>query len=163
MEDHLGVGTPLDAVEILLADLEHQVASQEVKVGDQAVVLEQPAAMTERMAVAPLHRGPGGGPDVRQEHSRSNVGGQVAEIVVVPGRSHIPEHTRGLEGVRIPADPKAVAIHGFLTHGGPLALHQQGMLGVDQSDAHRYDGACVRDPAAHRSILVQSRVAQEAI
>ena len=55
MEDNLGVGRARNVGEQRRVDGEHEISSDQVEVGDEAVVDEQPAAVTERVAVCLLH------------------------------------------------------------------------------------------------------------
>ena len=56
VEEHLGVGRPLDLGVERRIDLEREVALHLVEVADVAVVHPEPAPVAERVAVGLLHR-----------------------------------------------------------------------------------------------------------
>ena len=67
IEQHLGVGRAGDRAEERRLDLEHQVSVHVMEAVQEAVVHEEPAAVTERVTVGLLHGAADGCPDVREK------------------------------------------------------------------------------------------------
>ena len=59
------------------------------------------------------------------------MGGDVAEIAVVPGRLGAVEHA-GRVGISVPADPEPVAVQGRRAQPRVFALVDQRVRGLDQ-------------------------------
>jgi hypothetical protein len=72
-------------------------------------VHEQPAAVAERVAVGLLDGRPDRRADVRQEQVRTDVTGELAQVLVIPGRLDAAEDPGNRRGV-IPADAEPVAV-----------------------------------------------------
>src|SRR5207248_5722320 len=70
VEQELGVGLPGDLRIERLVDREHQIALDLREVGDEAVVHEQPAAVTKRVAVGLLNGRADRSTDMREEVPR---------------------------------------------------------------------------------------------
>ena len=70
---------------------------------------EQPAVMAERVAVGLLHGAADRRPDMREEQRRADVAGELAQVVVVPGRFGAAEDARRVGGA-VPTDAEPVAV-----------------------------------------------------
>ena len=115
VEEGLGIGRALDLREERGIDGDLKVALNRVELADRAVVLPEPAAVPERMAVRLLDRGAGRRADVREDEAGHGVGGDLLQVALVPG---------GLDAVvdggrvadAVPADPESVAVRGRRAH-----------------------------------------------
>ena len=136
-------------------DGQHHVAPQHVHVVDEPVVHEQPAAHAKRVAVGLLHGRARRGADVGEEERRLDVGRQVLQVRVVPGRRDAAI-AAGLRPVRlaVPADPEAVPVGGLEAHAGVQGLVDQAVLRLVEELADRERLAEVGVPAAHALIVV---------
>jgi hypothetical protein len=94
-----------------MVDGEDEVALDGCELVDVPVVHEQPAVMAEGMTVGLLHGAADRRPDMREEQGGTDVAGELAEVVVVPGRFGAVEETRRVGGA-IPTDAEPVAIVG---------------------------------------------------
>jgi hypothetical protein len=79
---------------------------------DIAVVHEQPAAVAEGVAVGLLHGAADRRADVGEEQRGADVVGELAQVVVVPGRLGAVEDAWG-GGSAVPADAEAVPVRGL--------------------------------------------------
>ena len=121
-EEHLRVGLALDPRVQRWIDGECELALHGGELVDEAVVHEQPAVVTERMAVRLLHRAADRSPDVGEEVTRANVVGDLLEVVVVPRRLDAVEHAWFGVVSAVPPDPEAVAVRRLGTHPRVKAL-----------------------------------------
>ena len=88
---------------------------------------EQPAVVTERMAVRLLHRAADRSPDVGDEVTRANVVGDLLEVMVVPRGLDAVEHPGYGVVSAVPPDPEAVAVRRLGTHPRVQALIDEGV------------------------------------
>ena len=91
------------------ADHEHEVPLDRREVADEPVVHPQPAAVAERMAVGLLNGRPDRRADMREEQMRTDVPGELAQVLVIPGRLDAAEDPGDRCGV-IPADAEPVPV-----------------------------------------------------
>ena len=126
VEQNLGVRRTGDLGEKRFVDCQQEVAPDPCEVGDVSVVHEQPAAVSERMAVGLLDRRPDRRPNVREEVPGRDMRRELPEILVVPGGLDAVKHTRG-RLIVIPADPEPVAVGRLGAEFGVQALVDQRM------------------------------------
>jgi hypothetical protein len=65
---------------------------------------------------------------VGEKQRRLDVGGDLSQVAVVPGRLDASEDGRGLTIRVIPADPEAVAVGGIDAQASMAALVDEGVL-----------------------------------
>src|SRR3954470_513653 len=148
VEHHLGVRRPLDGVVQIRAYGQHHVAAQLAVLGDVAVVHEHPGPVAERMTVRLLHRGPGGRPDVREEHGRRDLSRERAQVAVTPGGCGAAEEG-GDVAAAVPAEPETGTVRDRGVRGGTHALLDARALRV-VAQLPRLDRAAeVRQPTTH--------------
>ena len=75
-------------------DREHEVTPEEVEVGDEAVMDEQPAPTAEGMAVGLLHRRADRGPHVGEEQRLLDVRRELAQVGIAQAGSNALLETR---------------------------------------------------------------------
>jgi hypothetical protein len=90
-------------------DGEHEIALESVEFVDVAVVHEEPAAMTEGVAIRLLHSAADRRSDMGEEVRRADVVGELVQVLVVPGRLGAVEDA-GSGRSAVPADAEAVTI-----------------------------------------------------
>src|SRR5215211_127332 len=129
IEHHLRIGRALDRGVERVVHRERQIALYAMEVPDEAVVYPQPPAVTERVAVGLLHGRARRGSDVGQEQRRLDVGGDLSEVAVVPGRLDGVENGGGLGMGGVPTEAEAVAVCGLDAEAGVEALVDEGVLG----------------------------------
>jgi hypothetical protein len=88
---------------------EHQVALDGRELGNEAVVHEQPASVTERVTIRLLDGRADRRADVREEQGRGGMTRKLAEVLVVLGRLDAVEHARLGHRV-VPADAESIAV-----------------------------------------------------
>ena len=147
----LRVGGALDVGEEAGADVKLQLALDPMEFGDGSVVLEQPPAVLEGMAVSLLDRGAGGGPHVGEEHGRFHVVGQVTQVGVVPRRLDVAIHCRRTF-IAVPADAESVAVRGLNVLPGVPRLVDQRVIrpGDEVAEKKRWSG--ISEPSAHGNL-----------
>src|SRR5262249_38110225 len=152
IEHQLGIRRALDIGEELRVDGEHELAPNGPELVDQAVVDEQPVPMPIGMAVRLLHRGAGGRPHVGQKKRGLDVAGEVAQVLIVPGR-RAAAIDAGPLACSVPADSEAIAVGRLGPQPRVQALIDEAMLGLDEQllDQHRL--AMPRHPPTHSSLL----------
>jgi hypothetical protein len=88
---------------------------------DIAVVHEQPAAVAEGVAVGLLHGAADRRPDMGEEQGGADMAGELAQVLIVPGRLGAVEDARGV-GSAVPADAEPVSVSGLGTEPRMQAL-----------------------------------------
>ena len=118
---------------------------------DEAVVLEQPVAVAERMAVRLLDRRARRRPDVAEEQRRADVAGEVAQVAVAPGRQRVAIQARpvAVTVLVVPAQAEAVGVRVAAGEAVAAALLDEPVRRVVQQRARADRVAEVRDPATH--------------
>ena len=106
VEQQLGVRLALDRREQRRIDVEQEVALDGEEVVDEAVVHEQPAAVTERVAVRPLDGRAARRADVGEEQRRRHVRRDLAQVRVVPRGRRSPRKTAGVAPAPYQPTPK---------------------------------------------------------
>jgi hypothetical protein len=129
VEQHLGIGRSLHVRIQRLVHGDREIALYAMEVAYETVVNPQPLTVAERVAVGLLDSRARGGSDVGQEQWRLDVGGDLSQVSVVPGRLDASENGGGLAIRVIPADPEAVAVGGIDAQAGVAALVDEGVLG----------------------------------
>jgi lysylphosphatidylglycerol synthase-like protein len=152
IEQHLGVGSPLDLAKQRLIHRQHQVALDRREAADEPVVHPQPAAMAERMAVRLLHRRPDRRPDVGEEQVRAHMPRQLMQVLVIPGRLDAAEHPRSRGGV-IPADTEPVAVGRLRPQLRMQALVDQRMNRGIEHIGEQDRRTRIHQPATHAPLL----------
>src|SRR5215217_8427344 len=118
VEHHLRIGRALDGGVERVVHGECQIAFDAMEVAHQAVVDPKPPAVTERMTVGLLHGRARRGSDVGQEQRRFDVGGDLPEVAVVPGRLYGVEDGGGFGMGGVPTEAEAVAVCGLDAEAG---------------------------------------------
>jgi hypothetical protein len=134
VEDHFGVGRSLKVAEQRRVDREHELSSQFVELGEEAVVNEQPATAAKGVAVGLLHRRADRRADVREEQRGLDVGGELAEVGIGPRGRDAAVQRRPVPRP-VPAQPEAIAVSGLGTHPRVQTLVHDPVLGVEGSSS----------------------------
>ena len=92
-----------------VGDLALDDPAQPVPAANLAVVHEHPSAERKRVAVMPRGGRAGRGAHVREEQPRLDLLCQRQQVLVAPGRSHIPENT-WVRALAVPSEAEAVAV-----------------------------------------------------
>jgi len=109
---------------------------------------EEPLAVAKRVAVRLLHRRAGSGSHMGQEERGLDLGGQMTEIVIVPGRLRVAIHP-GEVSVAIPSHAETVAVGRGLARIGGKALVDQRVLRLEDELFEKQGGSRVRQPSTH--------------
>jgi hypothetical protein len=151
-EERLGVGRALDVGVKGRVDREHELSLHVVEPRNRSVVHPQPATIAERVAVRLLYGRPRRCSDVREDESRADVPGKLAQVAVVPGRLDALEDA-GLPALSVPADAEAVAVGRLGAEPGVEALIDQRVGGFVEELLQQDRRTRIGEPAAHISLL----------
>jgi hypothetical protein len=109
VEDDLGVRRSVHLGEQGGVDGEHEISPEQVEVGDEAVVDEQPLPVPEGMAIGLLHRRADGCPHMGQEQRGLDVRRELTQVGIAPGGRDAVVDARARSG-SVPAEAHAVAV-----------------------------------------------------
>ncbi len=120
---------------------------------DEAVVLKEPAAVAEGVAIRLLDRRARRRANVAQEQRRADVAGEVPQVAVAPGRQRVAVEARPFAVVVcvVPAEAEAIGVRVAAGEAVVSALLDKPVRRVVQQRAWADRVAEIRDPATHVS------------